>query len=64
MSELLRLRIGELAKRHGSLRAAALVLKTDHVYLWRLSTGNKSNPSEKLLRKLGLRRVVTYEDRK
>lgn len=55
----LKLRIEELAERHGSLRAAARVLQVDHVYLWRLKNGEKTEPSERLLKKLGLKRVVT-----
>ena len=54
-------RIGELAEKHGSLRAAARVLQIDHAYLWRLANGQKDNPDQALLRKLGLRQVVLYE---
>jgi hypothetical protein len=54
-------RIEELALQHGSLRAAARVLQVDHAYLWRLARGDKAEPSEALLRKLGLRRVVSYQ---
>ena len=61
---VLRARIDELVARHGSLRAAARVLQMDHVYLYRLRNGEKENPSDEMLRKLGLRRVVTYEDRR
>jgi hypothetical protein len=57
---LLRGRIQELAKQHGSLRAAARVLEIDHAYLHRLQQGDKTEPSTAVLRKLGLRRVVTY----
>lgn len=57
---LLRARIQELAKQHGSLRAAARVLDVDHGYLSRLQDGLKTEPSDDLLRKLDLRRVVTY----
>lgn len=57
---LLRQRIQELAKQHSSLRAAARVLEIDHVYLWRLQQGNKTEPGEEILRKLSLRRVVNY----
>lgn len=57
---LLRGRIQELAKQHGSLRAAARVLQIDHGYLSRLQDGEKTEPSDDVLRKLGLRRVVTY----
>lgn len=58
---LLQQRITELATHHGSIRAAARVLMVDHTYLYRLSTGEKDNPDDDLLRKLKLRRVVAYE---
>jgi hypothetical protein len=51
-------RVDELAKRHGSLRAAARVLKLTPAYLSRLRSGEKINPSDKVLKKLGLRRSV------
>ncbi len=58
--------ISMLAKQHGSLRKAARALKIDHAYLWRLKQGKKNDPSEAVLRKLGLRRIVivTYVDRR
>lgn len=59
----LRARIQALAKQHGSLRAAAMVLQIDHGYLSRLQDGLKLEPSDDVLRKLGLKRVVTYVDR-
>lgn len=57
--------IEELVRQHGGLRPAARALGVDHVYLWRLMRGEKNNPSEALLRKLKLRRIVTvkYEAR-
>lgn len=58
----LRARIHELAKKHGSLRAAARVLEIDHAYLSRLQDGSKLEPSDEILRKLRLKRVVTYID--
>ena len=61
---LLQQRIAELAERHSSIRAAARVLSVDHAYLYRLSTGEKSDPGEGLLRKLKLRRVVSFSDDK
>jgi len=54
-------RIAELAEQHGSLRAAARVLECDAGYLSRLQSGEKDNPEDWLLRRMGLRRVVTYE---
>lgn len=53
-------RINELAKSHGSLRAAARVLGVDAGYLCRLRDGKKLKPSDRLLRKLKLRRVVYF----
>lgn len=64
MSDLLRTRILERVAQHGSFRAAAAVLDFDHTYLHRLANGSKTDPGDKLLRKLGLRRVVTYVDKK
>lgn len=61
---LLQERIGELVTQHGSLRAAARVLEVDAAYLWRLKSGEKDDPGETLLRRMGLRRVVSYERRK
>jgi hypothetical protein len=59
----LKQRIDELIKQHGSLRAASRVLQMDAAYLFRLSSGEKSAPSEHILKKLKLRKIVivTYE---
>lgn len=54
-------RLGELILRHGSLRAVGRVLEIDHAYLSRLYHGQKKEPSAAVLKKIGLRRVVTYE---
>jgi len=58
---VLQQRIQELVDRHGGVRPAARVLEVDQGYVYRLLSGEKSDPGEKLLRKLKLRRVVTYE---
>lgn len=58
--DLLRLVLAAKIERHGSLREAARALGVDHVYLWRLSVGQRNNPSAALLKKLGLRRIVGY----
>lgn len=63
MTNLLRQRIKDAVERHGSLRAAACVLQVDSAYLWRLMNGLKDAPSDSLLRRLGVRRVVTYVQR-
>jgi transcriptional regulator with XRE-family HTH domain len=54
-------RVDELIRQHGSLRAVARVTEIDAGYLSRLCAGEKVNPSAPVLRRLGLRRVVTYE---
>lgn len=54
-------RIIELCNTHGSLRAAARVLRVDPGYLSRLRNGIKSRPSKTLLRRMKLREVITYE---
>lgn len=51
-------RIQQLKEKHGSIRAAARALKVDHAYLYRLYTGEKTEPSAATLRKLGIRRYV------
>ncbi|ABE45665.1 hypothetical protein Bpro_3766 [Polaromonas sp. JS666] len=53
-------RIAELIERHGSLRAAARVLECDPGYLSRLQSGEKNDPGDPLLRRMGLRQIVTY----
>ena len=59
-ADLLGKRIRELEMQHGGLRAAARVLKCDAAYLLRLRDGEKPNPGAAMLRKLGLKKVVTY----
>lgn len=54
-------RIDELVAQHGSLRAVARVTEIAAGYLSRLRTGEKANPEKDKLRRLGLRRVVTFE---
>lgn len=44
----------------GSLRAYANSLGIDVGYLSRLASGEKDNPSEEVLEKLGLRKTVVY----
>lgn len=60
LGDLLGVRIRELETQHGGLRAAARVLNCDAAYLLRLRDGEKRNPSAAMLRKLGLKKVVTY----
>lgn len=51
--------VNALVEKHGGVRAAARVIGTDPSYLSRIRTGKKWMPSDGLLRKLGLRRVIT-----
>jgi hypothetical protein len=57
----LRERIDELIAQHGTLRATARVLMTDCSYLHRLRSGEKTEPGDPLLRRMGLREVRGYE---
>jgi hypothetical protein len=57
----LRQRIDELITQHGTLRATARVLMTDCAYLHRLRSGEKTEPGDPLLRRMGLREVRGYE---
>lgn len=61
MSITLKQRVAELIQQHGTLRAAARAIQIDVSYLSRLEYGEKDNPSELMLRRMGLREVVTYE---
>lgn len=60
LTDLLAMRIKELVAEHDGLRAAARYLKCDPSYLLRLHDGEKTNPSEAILKKLGLKKVVIY----
>ena len=53
-------RIDELCEKHGSLRKAAKAVDVDFGYLSGLRSGEKNNPSDNTLEKLGLKKVVTY----
>jgi hypothetical protein len=57
-------KINELVKRYGSLRAAARVLGYDVSYLTRLRNGEKTNPDKKILKKLGLKRIISFKELK
>lgn len=54
-------RIRELIQEHGGLRPAARALQVDPGYLSRLLDGKRTEPSAALLKRMGLRRVVSYE---
>lgn len=53
-------RITELIRQHGSLLAVARVTEIDSGYLSRLSSGEKSAPGERVLRRLGLVKRIVY----
>lgn len=54
-------RIAQLVAKHGSLRAVARATEIDVGYLSRLCSGEKASPKSDTLRRLGLRRVVSFE---
>lgn len=53
-------------RKYDSLRHAGRQLDIGHVYLHRLATGAKTNPSDEALRKLGIERTIriTYKELK
>lgn len=53
-------RIQELAEVHGSVKDVANYLGVNGVYLQRLANDSKTSPSEDVLKKLGLQRIVSY----
>lgn len=53
-------RCEEFIAAYGGLRKAADALGIDHAYFSRLCSGEKQNPSTKVLRKLHLIRKVYY----
>lgn len=57
-------RLRDLARIHGGYRALGRLYGVDHAYLCKLRRGEKNNPSDELLAKLNLRRIVTitYKD--
>lgn len=58
--ESLKERIDYLVLRFGSLRMTAIATNLDVGYLSRLRSGDKFDPSEETLRKLGLVKQITY----
>lgn len=53
-------RVEAVCKHFGGVRPAGRALRINYAYLSRLRTGEKSNPTAATLRKLGLRKIVTY----
>jgi len=60
MASTLQDRIVFLAAAHGSLRQLSKAIGIDAGYLQRLKDGEKDNPSDDVLDKLGLTRQVVY----
>lgn len=50
-----------IVAKHGGVRVAARAIGVNYAYLSRLQSGEKCNPTDAVLRKLGLRKVVSYE---
>ena len=53
-------RVGKIILLYGGLRKAAAALDINPGYLSRLNSGEKKNPSEPVLIKLGLRKEINY----
>ena len=53
-------RIEELVEQYGSIKEVANHLGVGAAYLHRLANGSKTSPSEDVIKKLGLRRIVSY----
>jgi len=62
MVQTLRSRIIWLTTQYGSLRSAARSIGLDAAYLKRLRDGEKDSPSDETLRRLNLKKKVTYID--
>ena len=56
---LLSTAINRLIAKHGGLRPAARAIQLDVAYLSRLRSNEKSNPSDEICKKLGVRKNVT-----
>lgn len=52
------MRCRQIVVEHGSTRKAADAIGVDHAYLHRLANGECDNPSDEVLAKLGLRKIV------
>ena len=51
---MIKTRVEQLVEVYGSVRAVGKALNIDHAYLQRLAKGEKQNPSDITLKKLGL----------
>jgi len=57
----LREQILALIEQHGGVRKAARAVQVDPGYFVKLRDGKQTEPSDVTLRRLGLRKMVTYE---
>lgn len=53
--------VNRVIAQYGNTRKAGEALSMCPTYLWRLAKGDKSNPKDEQLTRLGLKRVITYE---
>jgi len=53
-------RVAQLVAHHGDLRKAARAIQIEPSYLSRLGSGEKQNPGAVTLKRLGLRKIVSY----
>ena len=60
---LIKRRVKALVEKFGNVRQAARHVGMNYHYLYSLHRGEKSNPGDKILTKLGLRRVSYIEER-
>ncbi|KKN66727.1 hypothetical protein LCGC14_0468380 [marine sediment metagenome] len=60
---LIRRHVKALTKKFGNVRQAALHIGVNPKYMYSLARGEKVNPGDTVLRKLGLRRVTYIEER-
>jgi len=60
---LIKRKVKAQVKKSGSVSRAAVRLGIDKKYLYSLCSGERSNPGDRILTKLGLRRVSYIEER-
>jgi transcriptional regulator with XRE-family HTH domain len=53
--------VAKVVEKHGGIRATERAIGIDKSFLSRLMRGEKTNPSDETLAKLGLRAVPRYE---
>lgn len=53
-------RVCQLIEQHGGVRPTARLLGIDAGYFLRLKTGKKTHPGTRILKKLGLIKLIQY----